>query len=257
MTAFTCDDDVLQCHVPFGQSQHFTQWAASKEVRQIGPRGHFCPYGASSSRKTWKGSREGLQGPSDGWSPSASWDSWDCSAKRTEGYGGISLQPLNTERELIKNMENDFLQWHGVIGQGIMILNPFTLDIRRKFLTLRWRGTGTTTLSCGCPIPGGVRGHGWALGSLSGWAFVLGRLFACFYFFALLWVVTAHFQHGKGIGYWPHLDRIQQPEHDPSKSPEVSNNVALFHSISFLAQLFSFKESRFFWSLFWFLVILT
>lgn len=62
MTAFTCDDDVLQCHVPFGQSQHFTQWAASKEVRQIGPRGHFCPYGASSSRHG-KGPEKGYKDP--------------------------------------------------------------------------------------------------------------------------------------------------------------------------------------------------
>jgi len=105
----------------------------------------------------------------------------------TIGYQkGDPIDIAKQHGELIKNMENDFLQWHGVIGQGIMILNPFTLDIRRKFLTLRWRGTGTTTLSCGCPIPGGVRGHGWALGSLSGGGCVLGRLFACFYFFALL-----------------------------------------------------------------------
>lgn len=44
-----CDDDVLQCRVPFGQSQHFTLWATSKDVWPAGPWGHFCPYEEAES----------------------------------------------------------------------------------------------------------------------------------------------------------------------------------------------------------------
>jgi len=39
---------------------------------------------------------------------------------------------------------------------------------RNSLLRGQW-GPSTAAQSCGCPIPGGTQGHGWALGSLSWW----------------------------------------------------------------------------------------
>ena len=47
----------------------------------------------------------------------------------------------------------------------------FRSDVRRRFSTPRVvRPWHCCPEKCGCPIPGGTEGHGWALGSLSwGW----------------------------------------------------------------------------------------
>jgi len=49
-------------------------------------------------------------------------ESWGCSAWRREGCGETLLQP-SSKRRPTRELERDFLQGHGVTGQGIMDLN--------------------------------------------------------------------------------------------------------------------------------------
>ena len=72
-----------------------------------------------------------------------------CCEDRLRKLGLFSLEKRRLQGDFIeafqylkgpaRELERDFLQGHGVIGQGVMALNckRFRLDIRKKFFTLR------------------------------------------------------------------------------------------------------------------------